>query len=135
MQVLLTPPPTDREGYIAASERSLIFMSKKYGNAELARERAAAAYDRSFYPEGAMRQMTAIVASGDRSAGLADLAVATLVIHGRDDCLIGPSGGMRTAELIDGANLLLVGDMGHDLPEPLWPVIVDSIVSHTAHAD
>jgi len=134
MQVLLTPPPTDREGYIAAADRTLIFQSKKYGDAAASRERAAAAYDRSFYPEGASRQMGAIMATGDRSVALAELDVPTLVIHGRDDNLIGPSGGMRTAELIPGANLLLVGDMGHDLPEPLWPVIVDAILSHTNHA-
>ena len=34
------------------------------------------------------------------------------------------SGGERTAELIPGADLLLLADMGHDLPEPLWPMIV-----------
>ena len=55
----------------------------------------------------------------------------TLVIHGRDDTLIPPIGGERTAELIPAANLLLLADMGHDLPEPLWPLIVDAIVSHT----
>ena len=69
---------------------------------------------------------------------LETLQLATLVIHGRDDTLIAPSGGVRTAELIDGANLLLMADMGHDLPEPLWPVLVDAIVSHmrsaSAHA-
>jgi pimeloyl-ACP methyl ester carboxylesterase len=134
MQVLLTPPPTDREGYIAASERSLIFQSKKYGDAAAGKVRAAAAYDRSFYPEGAPRQLSAVYASGDRTDLLPELDVPTLVIHGRDDTLISPSGGMRTAELIPGANLLLVGDMGHDMPEPLWPVIVDAILSHTAHA-
>jgi pimeloyl-ACP methyl ester carboxylesterase len=134
MQVLLTPPPTDREGYIAASERALVFQSKKYGDAAAGRERAAAAYDRSFYPEGAPRQLAAIYASGDRTAKLTELDVPTLVIHGRDDTLISPTGGLRTAELIPGANLLLIGDMGHDMPEPLWPVIVDAILSHTAHA-
>jgi pimeloyl-ACP methyl ester carboxylesterase len=32
-----------------------------------------------------------------------------------------------------GANLLLMADMGHDLPEPLIPTIVDAIRSHTRH--
>jgi hypothetical protein len=43
-------------------------------------------------------------------------------------------GGLRTAELIPGANLLLLNDMAHDLPRPLWPVIIDAIISHTNHA-
>jgi hypothetical protein len=29
----------------------------------------------------------------------------------------------------------LLADMGHDLPRPLWPVLVDAVVSHTTHAD
>jgi pimeloyl-ACP methyl ester carboxylesterase len=87
-----------------------------------------------FYPQGAPRQLAAIYASGDRSEQLRELTVPTLVIHGRDDTLIGPDGGARTAELIPGANLLLVADMGHDIPEPLWPVLVDAILSHTTHA-
>jgi pimeloyl-ACP methyl ester carboxylesterase len=56
------------------------------------------------------------------------------VIHGRADPLIQLSGGERTAELVPGANLLVFKDMGHDLPEPLWPLITDAILSHTAHA-
>jgi pimeloyl-ACP methyl ester carboxylesterase len=54
------------------------------------------------------------------------------VIHGLDDTLIAPSGGERTAELIPGARLMLVEDMGHDRPEPLWPLLVDAILEHTA---
>ncbi len=46
------------------------------------------------------------------------------MIHGRDDTLIGLDGGTATAEAIPGANLLLLADMGHDLPRPLWPIIV-----------
>ena len=55
----------------------------------------------------------------------------TLVIHGLDDTLIDPSGGRRTAELVPGARLLLVEDMGHDRPPALWPHLVDAITEHT----
>jgi len=24
--------------------------------------------------------------------------------------------------------------MGHDLPQPLWPTIIDAVISHTSHA-
>jgi pimeloyl-ACP methyl ester carboxylesterase len=100
----------------------------------LAKELAAASYDRSFYPEGYPRQMAAIYAGGSRAEALSALQVPTLVIHGRDDTLIPPAGGLRTAEVIDGAHLLLVADMGHDLPPPLYPVIVDAIAAHARHA-
>jgi pimeloyl-ACP methyl ester carboxylesterase len=55
-----------------------------------------------------------------------------LVIHGTDDQLIVQSGGERTAELIPGSKLLLVDDMGHDLPLPLWPVLLGAILDHVA---
>ncbi len=132
---LAAPLPTEREAYIAASvERSAIFSSRRYFDRDEAAARAAAAFDRAFYPEGMLRQMAAVRASGDRAAGLAALNVPTLVIHGRDDQLIMPKGGERTAELVPGANLLFLHDMGHDLPRPLWPLVVDAIVSHTNHA-
>ena len=136
--VIFRPAPTSREEYIESSVQWLTWHSKKYGDEQATRSLAAPSFDRSFYPEGGPRQLAAIYASGRRSAMLETLQLATLVIHGRDDTLIAPSGGVRTAELIDGANLLLMADMGHDLPEPLWPVLVDAIVSHmrsaSAHA-
>ena len=131
---LLTPPPTDRAGFIEASSRVAVWASKKYFDLDATRRRFAAAYDRSFYPEGAPRQLAAIYASGDRSAALAELDVPTLVIHGRDDTLITPTGGTRTAELIPGAELLMLDDMGHDLPPALWPVIVDAVIRTTERA-
>jgi pimeloyl-ACP methyl ester carboxylesterase len=135
MAALLTPPPADREGYIAASRTMWkVFASPRYYDADKVAERAAAGYDRSFYPEGSTRQLAAIVASGDRADGLRALAVPTLVVHGRADTLIQPSGGDRTAALVPGANLLMLNDMGHDLPEPLWPLVVDAVISHTQHA-
>ncbi len=55
------------------------------------------------------------------------------MIHGRADPLVLPIGGERTAEIVPGAALLMINDMAHDLPEPLWPVICDAIISHTTH--
>jgi pimeloyl-ACP methyl ester carboxylesterase len=95
-----------------------------------AKQRAAREYDRSFYPEGSHRQLAAIYSSGDRSDALRNLATPTLVIHGRDDTLLTPSGGERTAELIPGSTFMFISDMGHDCPRPLWPVFVDAISSH-----
>lgn len=129
---LLEPRPTDRAGYVETADSTLVYLSKRYGTVEWAREYAARCYDRSFYPDGGPRQMAAIMASGSRADGLRNLTVPTLVIHGLDDTLIHPSGGERTAELVPGATLLLVEDMGHDRPEPLWPLLAQAIVDHTA---
>jgi Predicted hydrolases or acyltransferases (alpha/beta hydrolase superfamily) len=130
IQVLLTPPPADRDGVIARSVDMAVWASKRWFDPDTTRRLAAFHYDRSFYPEGAPRQLSAIYASGDRSEELRSVRVPTLVIHGLDDTLINPSGGRRTAELIPGAHLLEVADMGHDMPEPLWPMLTAAINGH-----
>ncbi|CAN5621934.1 alpha/beta hydrolase [soil metagenome] len=132
---LLAPPPTDREAFIEASSRSLIWASKRYADINRMRANAARDFDRGFYPEGSSRQLAAIYASGNRSDALRQVSVPTLVVHGRDDTLIDPSGGEHTASLVPAAHLLLLADMGHDLPEPLWPTLVGAIAGHVTTND
>ncbi|MEZ5379182.1 MAG: alpha/beta hydrolase [Acidimicrobiales bacterium] len=135
MAALRSPQPSERSAFIerAVSSRH-IFGSKRYVDDDAVAAQAGASFDRMYYPEGLARQTAAIRASGDRAEGLRKLQTPTLVIHGRDDTLILPSGGERTAELVPGANLLMLSDMGHDLPKPLWPLIVDAMISHSTHA-
>ncbi|MFE9258980.1 alpha/beta fold hydrolase [Streptomyces sp. NPDC006879] len=130
--VLFSPKPSDREGYIAAADRELVWASKRYGSPAALRELAAASYDRAYYPAGVSRQLAAMILDGSRAAALRELRVPTLVIHGLDDTLIDPSGGERTAELVPGAELMLVPDMGHDRPRELWPTIIDAVTAHTS---
>ncbi len=127
---LLAPPATEREQYIADSVRAAVWLSKRYYSEEETKQRSASQFDRIFYPEGFTRQLSAMYASGDRSDQLRALDVPTLVIHGRDDELITPSGGERTAELIPGSRYLYLSDMGHDLPGPLAPVFAEAIGGH-----
>jgi pimeloyl-ACP methyl ester carboxylesterase len=133
--VLLAPPSSDRDAYIANSELTKVWQSKRWYDADVTRQRAAAAFDRSPYAEGGPRQLAAIYASGSRAEALASLTAPTLVVHGRDDTLIPPSGGQRTAELVPSASLLLLADMGHDLPAPLEPTIVAAVAAHAHLAD
>jgi pimeloyl-ACP methyl ester carboxylesterase len=127
LEALLTPTPTDRDGYIKFSTRWQVWQSKKYRSDELSYAAAVRDYDRMFYPEGGSRQLVAIYASGSRAEGLQLLNVPTLVVHGLDDTLISPTGGQRTADLIPNARLLMLDDMGHDLPRPLWPAFVSAV--------
>lgn len=133
--VLLAPPPADRQAYIDASVAAQVWQSRRYFDEKQVRADAARGYDRSFYPEGASRQLAAIYASGSRAEGLSTLRVPTLVVHGTDDTLLQPDGGRRTADLIPGSTLLMVADMGHDLPEPLQPMITGVIAAHAALAE
>ena len=132
MELIVTPAPSDRDEYIAFAPKWQLWQSKKYRSDEVSRRNAIRDFDRSNYPEGGPRQMAAIYASGSRAEGLQKLQVPALVIHGTDDQLITPSGGERTAELIPNSTLLRVDDMGHDMPQPLWPLYLDAISKHTA---
>jgi len=131
MTALMSIPPSDRTGFIEHSLVYQAFQSKKYRNDALSRANAARDFDRSFYPQGSPRQMAAIYASGRRTEALGALKTRTLVVHGNDDTLIPPSAGQRTADIIPGAEIVFVDDMGHDIPEPLWPKIVDTITRFT----
>jgi len=134
LQALLAPAPSDREGYIESAQSWLLWHSKRYPELEETRAIAAESFDRGLSPEGTQRQLAAMLASGPRAAGLRGLKLPTLVIHGLDDTLIQPDGGERTAALIPDAKLMLVPDMGHDRPQPLWPALTEAILEHTASA-
>jgi pimeloyl-ACP methyl ester carboxylesterase len=91
-------------------------------------ELAGQAYDRSYDPVGAARQMLAIEASGNRTQALRGVRVPTLVVHGEADPVISVAGGRATAEAVPDAELLVLPGMGHHLPRELWPTIIDAIV-------
>lgn len=124
---LLSESPSDRSGYIEHSIVYQVYHSKKYRSDEFSKTSAARDFDRMYYPQGSTRQLAAVYASGRRTEQLRAIKTPTLVIHGKDDTLISPSGGERTAELIPNAKLVLVDDMGHDMPKPLWGYLVELI--------
>ena len=78
---------------------------------------------------GMGHQLLAILSSPSRSDGLRHLDINTLVIHGDVDPLVNVSGGERTAEVIPGAELLILEGMGHDLPAYYWPQVIEAITS------
>lgn len=73
------------------------------------------------------RQARAVRASGDRRRELAGVKVPTLVITGEADPLQTIRAGRATAAAIPGARFVTYPGMGHDLPRPLWPSILDEI--------
>ncbi len=135
MELLLTPSPREREGYIeymvalyrALSGRGFVF------DEEWTRMIAARAYDRSYSPEGTARQMRAIATQGDRRAALGLLRTPTLVVQGTDDPLVPVDAAVDLADAIPDARLMLIEGMGHDLPRGgAWPRIADALGEHTA---
>lgn len=78
--------------------------------------------------DGTARQMMAIAASPDRTAGLGAVTAPTLVVHGLVDPLVKPDGGIATAQAVPGARLVMYPDMGHDLPRSRWDQIIGEII-------
>jgi pimeloyl-ACP methyl ester carboxylesterase len=138
MEVLLAPPPAEREAYI---EFRMKFFNTISGpgfpyDQEWLRNHVAQEYDRSFCPQGAARQIMAILTQKSRKPALASLSMPTLVIHGNDDPLVRVECGKNTASAIPGAKMMIIDGMGHDLPHGgAWPQIVDAIVDHMHEVD
>jgi pimeloyl-ACP methyl ester carboxylesterase len=94
------------------------------------RERMRAVLARAYRPDGAARQLLAILASGSRARELPTITAPTLVIHGSADRLIPPAAGRDVAARVPGARLELIDGMGHDLPAALLPLLAKLIAVH-----
>jgi pimeloyl-ACP methyl ester carboxylesterase len=135
-RVLLGTPPKDRDKFID----HVLKMYRVIGSPGFDRDEddlrdmAGRSYDRGRNPAGSGRQLAAIIASGDRTAGLRGVSVPTVIIHGTKDKLVSPSGGRATAKAIPGARLVKIEGMGHDLPRATWPQIIGAIAENAARA-
>jgi pimeloyl-ACP methyl ester carboxylesterase len=94
------------------------------------REKVAAAAQRSFHPQGVLRQMVAIAADGTRAAALARVTAPTLVLHGRADPLVPMACGQDTARRIPGARFESIEGMGHDLPPGVVERLLAFLIPH-----
>ena len=98
------------------------------------RARMRRAVERAYHPPGFLRQMAAILASGDRSELLGRIECPTLVIHGKADPLVPCQGGVDTAYKIRDARLVLLDGFGHDFPPQLCQRLGDMIAAHARQA-
>jgi len=95
---------------------------------------AAESYDRNHNPWGVARQFSAILGSGSLLHHDRRIIAPTVVIHGRADKLMRPTGGRSIARAIQGARLVLIDGMGHDLPKELWDQVIVELTSHFARS-
>ena len=131
MARLMAKPAADPvEAAVAGGQ----IISGPHFDTDDARRLAKEAHDRSYRPDGAARQTLGILASPDRTPGLRNVRVPTLVIHGLRDPLVKPSGGIATANAVPGAKLVMYPDMGHDLPRQRWDDVIPEIVANIARA-
>jgi proline iminopeptidase len=87
-----------------------------------------------YHPAGFLRQLGAILASGDRSTLLGRITCPTLVIHGKADPLVPYQGGVDTAYRIRDARLVLLDGFGHDFPAQLFERFAELIAAHARAA-
>jgi pimeloyl-ACP methyl ester carboxylesterase len=127
--MLMAPPPATKEEYFErfAQTWKILRVGSFPEDEALDRARAERTFARGLNPAGVGRQLRAILASGSRKERLGSVKAPTLVIHGTVDPLVRPEGGQDTAASISGAKLLMVEGMGHALPIPMWPQIIDAI--------
>ena len=130
--MLMAPPPTTKEEFLTRFAQTWKVL--RVGSFPLDeakdRERAERIFARGLNPAGVGRQLRAILASGSRKERLRAVKAPTLVIHGTVDPLVRPEGGKDTAASIPGAKLLMIDGMGHAIPIPMWPPIIDAIDKH-----
>lgn len=72
----------------------------------------------------------AILSSESRLEKLHDLAIPTLIIHGKEDPVMPITHGEKLVATIPDAQSMWVENMGHDLPDAKIKEITDSIISH-----
>jgi pimeloyl-ACP methyl ester carboxylesterase len=130
--MLMAPPPATKEEFFDrfAKTWKILRVGSFPEDEALDRSRAERTYERGLNPAGVGRQLRAVLASGSRKERLRAVNAPTLVIHGTVDPLVRPEGGKDTAASIRGAKLLMIEGMGHALPIPMWPQIIDAIDKH-----
>jgi pimeloyl-ACP methyl ester carboxylesterase len=130
-EILMRPSATTAdEAEERAVESARVIGSPGLVDEERVRMLARTAFERANDPDGYKRQLDAIYAARDRTERVRSITAPTLVIHGKLDPLIPLGAGRATAAAIDGAELIVIEGMGHDMPPPLWPRLADAIATH-----
>lgn len=93
-------------------------------------ERVKANFSRSLYPQGTLHQLAAILSDGSRTNLLKKINAPTLVINGSIDPLIPYAAGRDIVKYVPNSRFELIDGLGHDLPDPLIPQVVELIANH-----
>ena len=118
--------PEGRDGDIAlglALARAVASPGYPFDEAE-ARQRIERDLVSGVRDTGAQSRQASAKWHGGRLAGL---HVPTLVLHGAQDPLLRPAAARRTADAIDGAVLIILPGVGHDLPREVWPQVAGEV--------
>lgn len=96
------------------------------------RRRVRELAERSTYPAGLLRQFDAVLGTGSLLRFSKAVTAPTVVVHGSHDPMLRPRNGRAVAAAIPGARFVVIDGMGHDLPEPVWRPIVETLTENFA---
>ncbi|WP_047286499.1 alpha/beta fold hydrolase [Pseudomonas protegens] len=133
LQTLRRPPRNQQESVRDYVDIMRLIGSRLEWNEQALRNYAREAWDRGGGEAGnlgVVRQIGAIINSGDRTQDLRKIRCPTLVIHGDKDLMVATSGGFATAAAIPGAHLVLLPGMGHDFPSCLSGTLLSLLAGH-----
>ena len=92
---------------------------------------AARVFDRTRSMASTMTNHNVLGAGERTRERLGQIDVPTLVVHGTDDPVVPYGNALALAREIRGARLLTLEGAGHDLPRPVWDIVVPAILEHT----
>lgn len=138
IRALTASPPVDKnEDVIIANRVQMLKVIGSPGHFDEARawQRARILHKRRFYPKGVMRQLLAVLATGSLVEVDKKIKQPTLVVHGEKDILLPPAHGKAVANSIKGSSLILVPELGHDIPYSLARYLADLFTVHFSNAN
>jgi pimeloyl-ACP methyl ester carboxylesterase len=91
-------------------------------------------HDRSYAPEGFLRQIHAMVRWASTPEALADLKMPSSIIHGRADNRIRVEAAFELGQLLRDCEFHVYPGLGHEIPEPLWNEFAAIIMRTAARA-
>ncbi len=92
---------------------------------------AARVFDRTRSMASTMTNHNVLGGGARTRERLGQIDVPTLVVHGTDDPVVPYGNALALVREIRGARLLTLEGAGHDLPPPVWDIVVPAILEHT----
>ena len=99
-----------------------------------ARTVAARMFDRTTDIRAALTNHDLIDPGDPPGRRLEELAIPTVVVHGRDDPMFPFEHGRALAEAIPSAELLPLEGVGHELPRRSWDLVVPAILARSSES-
>jgi len=128
LMLLKKPGPTHEDRVKRTIDAITMISAPQEPSADLA-SYAERVVSRSYHPEGATRQMNAIIAQNDRTKDLGGLKMPCVVIHGKKDPLVPVQHGEATAAAIGGdVGLVVIENMGHVIVQKFNDIVISAIV-------